>query len=83
MTNKDEAPPQELFLRMSGAGDSPWEIDRPQPAIVKLLEQGVFHGEVLDIGCGIGDNAIYISKQANNVHVTATDLVKIHFFSFE
>ena len=80
MTNRDEGAPQEVFFRMSGTGNSPWEIGRPQPVIIKLVEQGVFHGEVLDIGCGIGDNAVYIAKQANNVHLTAIDLVKIHFF---
>ena len=66
MTNKDEAPPQEFFFRMSGAGDSPWEIGRPQPAIVKLLEQGVFHGEVLDIGCGRGFVILDFAKRFPN-----------------
>ncbi|CAF3413841.1 unnamed protein product [Rotaria socialis] len=74
-TNKDEAPPQELFFRISGTGEGHWETERPQPAISKLVEQGIFHGEVLDIGCGIGDNAIYIGKHTNNVSITATDLV--------
>ena len=75
MTNEDTAPSQDLFHRLSGTGDSPWEIGRPQPAIVKLVEQGVFQGEVLDIGCGIGDNAIYIANHANRIHLTAIDLV--------
>jgi 2-polyprenyl-3-methyl-5-hydroxy-6-metoxy-1,4-benzoquinol methylase len=75
MTNKDEAPPQELFFRISGTGEGNWEINRPQPAIIKLVEQGIFHGEVLDIGCGIGDNAIYIASHTNDVNITAIDLV--------
>jgi 2-polyprenyl-3-methyl-5-hydroxy-6-metoxy-1,4-benzoquinol methylase len=75
MTNKDEAPPQELFLRISGTGEGNWEINRPQPAIIKLVEQGIFHGEVLDIGCGIGDNAIYIATHSDNVNITSIDMV--------
>jgi SAM-dependent methyltransferase len=75
MTNKDEAPPQELFFRLSETGDSPWEIGRPQPTIIKLVEQGSFNGEVLDIGCGIAENAIYIARYAPNVNVTGIDLV--------
>ncbi|CAF3770034.1 unnamed protein product [Rotaria sp. Silwood1] len=75
MPSKDEAPPQEIFFRLSGAGDSPWEIGRAQSAIIKLVEQGIFHGTVLDIGCGIGDNAIYIASHAKDVTLTAIDLV--------
>jgi 2-polyprenyl-3-methyl-5-hydroxy-6-metoxy-1,4-benzoquinol methylase len=75
MTNKDEAPPQELFFRLSETGDCPWEIGRPQPTIIKLVEHGIFNGEVLDIGCGIAENAIYIARHAPNVNVTGIDLV--------
>jgi hypothetical protein len=82
MSNEDAAPPQDLFFRLSGAGDSPWEIGRPQPVITKLVEQGVFQGEVLDIGCGIADNAIYIGSHVNNIHITAIDLVRLFFYFF-
>ncbi|CAF1313858.1 unnamed protein product [Rotaria sp. Silwood1] len=74
-TNKDEGSPQELFFRISGTGEGHWETERPQPAIIKLVEQGIFHCEILDVGCGIGDNAIYIASHANNVNITAIDLV--------
>jgi hypothetical protein len=57
-----------LFFRVSGTGNSPWEIGRSQPAIIKLVEQDVFHGEILETGCGIADNAIYIATHANNVN---------------
>jgi hypothetical protein len=75
MTSNDEAPSQDVFLRFSGTGKGGWEIGEPQPAIIKLVQQGVFHDEVLDIGCGIADNAIYIVSHVNNVNLTATDLV--------
>jgi ubiquinone/menaquinone biosynthesis C-methylase UbiE len=75
MTNADEAPPQDVFHRLSGTGEGLWEIDRPQSVIIKLVEQGIFHGELLDVGCGIADNAIYIASHTNNVNITAIDLV--------
>lgn len=77
MANPDQAPPQEIFFRLSGAGDSPWEIGRVQKVIVDLVQRGVFKGEILDIGCGIGDNAIYIAKNVSNIKLTSIDLVKL------
>jgi ubiquinone/menaquinone biosynthesis C-methylase UbiE len=81
MTNEEEIQPQEFFFRLSGAPDTFWQLDRPQSVIVKLVEQGVFQGEILDIGCGIADNAIYIANHVKNIHITAIDLVCL-FSSF-
>lgn len=74
-----EGVPKEYFLRSSGTGASPWETARVQPAIVELVKQGMFAGEVLDIGCGIGDNAVYIASHVKNIHLTAIDLVTFVF----
>jgi 2-heptyl-1-hydroxyquinolin-4(1H)-one methyltransferase len=30
----------------------PWSIGEPQPELAALIDQGRFHGEVLDVGCG-------------------------------
>jgi len=30
----------------------PWSIGAPQPELAALIEQGEFHGDVLDVGCG-------------------------------
>jgi SAM-dependent methyltransferase len=30
----------------------PWSIDEPQPELATLIDQGKFHGDVLDVGCG-------------------------------
>jgi len=30
----------------------PWSIGEPQPELAVLIEQGKFHGDVLDVGCG-------------------------------
>ncbi len=80
MTNRRQVSPKKFFLRTSRIDNNPWEIGRAQPAIVDLVHQGIFQGKVLDIGCGIGDNAIYIASHARNVRLTAVDLVKFQFF---
>jgi hypothetical protein len=81
MANKEQILPQNVFFSLSGSGEGLWEIGRPQSVIIKLVEKGVFQGEVLDIGCGIADNTIYIASHVNNIHITAIDLVCL-FFSF-
>jgi SAM-dependent methyltransferase len=43
-------------------GPAPWDIGRPQPAIVRLGEAGGFTGSVLDAGCGTGENALYLAS---------------------
>lgn len=54
-------------------GKPPWEIDTPQLAIVKLEQAGKIIGDVLDIGCGTGCNAIYLAERGH--HVTGFDLI--------
>jgi SAM-dependent methyltransferase len=36
----------------------PWDIGRPQPAFVRLADDGLLRGRVLDAGCGTGENAL-------------------------
>ncbi len=43
------------------AGTPPWEIGRPQPEVMKLAEDGEFVGDVLDVGCGTGENALHLA----------------------
>ncbi|MEU0196486.1 class I SAM-dependent methyltransferase [Streptomyces afghaniensis] len=43
------------YAGVPGAG---WEINRPQPRFVELAERGAFHGKLLDVGCGSGENAL-------------------------
>jgi len=43
-------------------GPAPWDIGRPQPAIVRLAAQGGFSGAVLDAGCGTGENALHVAS---------------------
>lgn len=43
-------------------GVPPWDLGRPQPAIVRLVEQHAFAGTVLDAGCGTGEHALYLAS---------------------
>ena len=43
-------------------GPAPWDIGRPQPAIVRLASKGAFAGTVLDAGCGTGENALHVAS---------------------
>jgi SAM-dependent methyltransferase len=43
-------------------GPPPWDIGRPQAAIVRLASEGGFAGAVLDAGCGTGENALYLAS---------------------
>jgi cyclopropane fatty-acyl-phospholipid synthase-like methyltransferase len=36
----------------------PWDIGRPQPAFVRLADDGLLRGQVLDAGCGRGEQAL-------------------------
>jgi SAM-dependent methyltransferase len=51
----------------------PWDIGRPQPAFVELVDAGEFYkGTVLDVGCGTGENALYLVQ--NGFLVVGVDL---------
>ena len=43
-------------------GPAPWDIGRPQPAVVRLASEGGFAGAVLDAGCGTGENALHLAS---------------------
>ncbi|MFE9750512.1 class I SAM-dependent methyltransferase [Saccharothrix saharensis] len=49
----------------------PWDIGEPQRAVVDLVGAGGFTGRVLDVGCGLGDNAILLA--GHGCEVTAVD----------
>ncbi len=36
----------------------PWDLGQPQPAFVRLAEQGALTGQVLDAGCGTGEQTL-------------------------
>lgn len=48
-------------------GQAPWDIGEPQPEIVRLAESGAIEGTVLDLGCGTGENALYLAAGGHEV----------------
>jgi SAM-dependent methyltransferase len=48
-------------------GTPPWDIGRPQPAVVRLEEAGSIVGRVVDLGCGTGENACYLASRGHSV----------------
>ncbi len=48
-------------------GAAPWDIGRPQPAIVRLAAAGEIVGDVVDLGCGTGENALHLAALGKRV----------------
>jgi len=54
----------------------PWDIGAPQPELVKLIENNELTGSrVLDIGCGAGDNSIFLTQKGFSV--TCLDIANL------
>jgi cyclopropane fatty-acyl-phospholipid synthase-like methyltransferase len=46
----------------AGGIPAPWDIGRPQPEFVRLAEAGLLTGQLLDSGCGTGEQALLAAR---------------------
>ena len=51
---------------------APWDIQRHQPALERV--SSTFTGRVLDVGCGLGDNARWVATLPSVTQVLSIDL---------
>ena len=47
------------------SGQAPWDIGRPQKALIDVADR--ITGTLLDAGCGTGDNALYFASRGHKV----------------
>ena len=48
-------------------GSVPWDIGGPQPVLIELERAGKIGGEVLDAGCGMGENTLFLAERGHRV----------------
>lgn len=70
MVKKGQLPgpdPRKVGFDVMYRGTPPWDIGRAQREIVKLAESGLIEGDVLDVGCGTGENALSLADRGYKV----------------
>lgn len=64
----DKGVPRKVFDdAYEGGATPPWEIGRPQDDVVRLEGRGGFKGKILDVGCGTGENALFLASKGLEV----------------
>ncbi len=67
---------EDRFRERYKSGDTPWDIGKPDFNLVEVVTQKPISGcKALDIGCGTGDNSIWLAQ--NGFQVTGTDTSEI------
>jgi SAM-dependent methyltransferase len=64
VTSMSDVPNRETFESLY-AGKAPWDIGGPQPVFVEAADRVT--GEVLDAGCGTGENALFFAGRGHRV----------------
>ncbi len=59
----------------------PWSLGEPQPELAVLIEQGKFHGDILDVGCGEAAISLALAERGHttvglDLSPTAIDLAR-------
>ena len=65
-----------MFNRAYESGHTPWDSGKPDPDLIQIVTTTPIEPcKALDIGCGTGDNAIWLSQQ--NFHALGIDTSEI------
>lgn len=67
--------------QLGSGAKPPWSIGEPQPELATLIEQGKFHGDILDVGCGEAAISLYLAERGHttvglDMSPTAIDLAR-------
>ena len=67
---------EDRFQKRYASGDTPWEIGKPDVNLMETVTATpIAPCKALDIGCGTGDNSIWLAQ--NNFQVTGIDASEI------
>jgi methyl halide transferase len=67
---------EERYKKRYEASDTPWDIGKPDFNLIQTVTaMGIEPCKALDIGCGTGDNSIWLSQK--NFHVIGIDVSEI------